>query len=244
LRLKNKSSNRNISAVDTMDWESEQGDTDSTSAQQSTRTIKQLKAKMAKLQAKIKVKAATTSRSSQRHSKWKKPSIQASKWNNKKPANYLPADEWNALTDDQRKAARDEREKKGIHQRKVSAIRTSKVASLKAGSDKVSSGKDGSDDDSEMEDVTPSTQRRKLQQVAIGIAPGVGNSLLFAPAPKDIVTSRRGILYAKSKKDAETNNVSWAQQAAQNIVAEAKAQRRKQTRKVKALTTRLSKASI
>jgi len=63
------------------------------------RTIKQLKSKMRKMKAKMKLKSS------------------ASKWNKEQPACYLSANEWHALTDDQKKAARAEREKQGFHQK-------------------------------------------------------------------------------------------------------------------------------
>jgi len=112
------------------------------------RTIKQLKSKMRKMKAKMKLKSST------------------SKWNKEKPASYLSANEWHALSDDQKKAARAEREKQGIPQRQISAIKTSKVAALKLDSD-----------DESVEVVTPPIKLRRLQRVP----PGYPKDLIKVP---------------------------------------------------------------
>jgi hypothetical protein len=105
LRLKNGSSSRTISKLESMDvcYEGASGDDEEelTELEVVKRDLKQLKSKLMMADSKAKGSPA-------------KKKNQAYKYDKNNPGAYIPAGEWKLLDSDQRKAARDARMKDGI----------------------------------------------------------------------------------------------------------------------------------
>ena len=193
LRLKNGSSNRTVSAIESIgDFSYEEhgseGD-EETELQKLTRDLKQVKSRLMMAESKAKDQPA------KKHVSYK--------FDKKDPGKYVPWSAWQKMGPEEREAVRVSR---GPSTRAKGRGR--RVSSLSTQEDKDVDDKDegtimiDSDDDSPEVVLPPKSSLRGLKQVPPGLL--VPPHLLVSPDAQPIVTSRRNLHYASTKEARQT----------------------------------------
>jgi hypothetical protein len=226
LRLKNGSTSRTVSAIQTMDDVSSEEsdmevDEELTELQSLRRDLKQLKVQLRMADTKPKGRPAKKN--------------QASKFDKKNPGAYIPTKEWRLLDSDQMTAAREARKAAGIPQRKINLIKS------QGGNNEGTDDNDPDDDSARMQ-LDSHCDTVKLKSVSIQqVHPSLlDTSLLVSPNTKVAATSNREQYY-KNKKRSIGKVITRSKRKKQ--VAKKVAKKRSKdgteniTRRIKALST-------
>ena len=183
LRLKNGSTSRTVSAIQTMDDVSSEEsdmevDEELTELQSLRRDLKQLKVQLRMADTKPKGRPAKKN--------------QAFKFDKKNPGAYIPTKEWRLLDPDQMTAAREARKAAGIPQRKINLVKSQ-------GGNNEGTDDDDSDDDSARMQLDSHCDTAKISNRSVSFQQ-VDPSLLVAPNAKVAATSNREQYYQNKKR--------------------------------------------
>ena len=190
LRVKNGSSNRQLSKLDTMDgieYEAEPEDR--------TKLLKSLERRIKQLQA----KQGKGGDSKKRPVKKNK----AAKFSKSNPGAYISAKQWKNLTEEQQAAARAARKKAGIPTRSIKAMTT-----LSPPKDDTPPEEEQQEDiceDSDVEVVEEMEEdskppARPTGASKVGAMKKIPPALLMAPQPREFATTQRQSLYANDPR--------------------------------------------
>jgi hypothetical protein len=186
LRLKNGSSNRTVSAIESMDvtYEEEGGEdiADYFTTNLAESAIQRLKSELRQLKSKLKMTDSKRGPAKKN---------QAYKFDKKNPGAYIPSKEWKLLNQEQMDAAREARKEAGIPTRQVHLLSTQ-------GSN--SKGTDVEDSDEgvkmELDSHCDTTTLRSIHTSLQQVPPG----LLVAPKVRFVDTTKRNLHYANTNR--------------------------------------------
>ena len=186
LRLKNGSTNRTVSAIESMEdvtyeFADSEDDEELTELQVLKRDLRKLKSKL---------KAAETKERPAKKN-------QASKFDKKNPGAYIPFKEWKMLKPEEQSAARDARKESGIPSRKLSLL-SSLGGNSKGTVDDNSEGTDMNDADVDSSKDASKPLKSCLKSVKL-----MNTDLLVSPQQKELMTTKRMAYYAHTSRAKE-----------------------------------------
>ena len=209
LKTKNGSNNRNLSSMESIDYEEGPSDSD--------KIRKSLQRRLKKLQAKLSEKGKG---GGPKKGPFKKKN-KAAKYSKSNPGAYIPSHEWAKLSEEEQAAAREARRKAGIPTRSVRAVTTTPSPPHT-----VQEEPEPMEIEEVVEDAKPAAKPTGPAGPSnVGALKRVPPQLLVAPQPKEFATTQRQSLYAV-RKVAPTKT-----QVAKRVVA----QQNKDVRKVAGL---------